>query len=67
VTTYKIIRFHANSYDLNYQVTEGLTLAEAQAHCADPETSSTTATAPEAVAYTAAHGPWFDGYREETP
>jgi hypothetical protein len=67
VTTYKIIRFHANSYDLNHEVARGLTLAEAQAHCTDPQTSSRTATAPEAVAYTAANGPWFDGYREEAP
>lgn len=63
--TYRIIRFHANSYDLNYQVADGLTLAEAQEHCTDPETSSSTATEPETVAYTAANGPWFEGYTEE--
>jgi hypothetical protein len=29
------------------------------------ETSSSTATSNAAAAYTAANGPWFDGYTEE--
>lgn len=64
--TYKIVRFYQNNEDLNRTVvTRGLTLEQAQAHCNDPETSSRTATSPEAVARTEAHGAWFDGYEEE--
>ena len=44
-----------------------LTLAEALAHCNDPETSSSTATSAKANAITRRNGPWFDGFtRSET-
>lgn len=43
-------------------VRRDLTLDEAQAHCADPETSSRTAASPAARRRTARRGPWFDGY-----
>jgi hypothetical protein len=46
-------------------IEEGLTLDEAQEHCRDPETSSSTATSDEAQALTDERGPWFDGYDEE--
>jgi hypothetical protein len=46
-------------------VAKGLTLAEAQEWCRDPETSSSTATSAEAVARTEKYGAWFDGYEEE--
>ena len=66
MATYKIIRFYRDDHDLNQTVvTRGLTLEQAKAHCNDPESSSSTATTPEAVARTKAHGPWFDGYEEE--
>ena len=56
MTTYKIMRY---GFDLEPEVQRtGLTLEEAQEHCSDPETSSTTATDPEP-------GQWFDGYEEE--
>ena len=42
-------------------VKTGLTLEEAQEHCSDPETSSSTATNPVLDD----RGPWFDGYDEE--
>jgi hypothetical protein len=45
-------------------IATGLTLAEAQAHCHDPETSSRTATSAKARRLTATRGPWFDGYEE---
>lgn len=45
-------------------IERGLTLAEAQAHCSDPETSSTTATGSTARARTRRMGAWFDGYTD---
>ena len=40
------------------------TLEEAQQHCGDPETSSSTATGAAAKARTRRMGPWFDSYTE---
>lgn len=66
MTTYRIVRFFRDDIDLNRSiVTRGLTKEQAQAHCNDPETSSSTATSSEAVARTKAHGPWFDGWEED--
>jgi hypothetical protein len=42
----------------------GLTLEEAQAHCRDPETSSSTCTSYAGRKRTERKGPWFDGYTE---
>jgi hypothetical protein len=56
--TYKVVRkfFKGESRTLK----TGLTLEEAQEHCEDPETSSSTCTHnPEASS------PWFDAYYEE--
>lgn len=68
MTTYKITRmFQRDSVDgrIKRTIKTGLTLEEAQAHCHNPETSSSTAKLPKQVAYTRRHGPWFDGYNEE--
>lgn len=62
--TYKIVRFFQNRAPKD-TIKTGLTLEEAQAHCQDPETSSSTATSEAAREYTEEHGPWFDGYDEE--
>lgn len=64
MATYSVIRFFK---DLGEKpvIKSGLTLAEASAHCSDPESSSMTATGKEAVKRTAECGPWFDGFREE--
>lgn len=43
----------------------GLTLEEAQEHCQDPETSSSTCEESEGIERTAEFGQWFDGYNEE--
>lgn len=63
MATYYIRRFYMNRE--NETIKHGLTLDEAQEHCSDPETSSKTATSPEALERTEKFGPWFDGYDEE--
>jgi len=63
MTTYKIVRHYFNNG--NRVIERGLTLEEAQAHCRDPETSSSTATTAKARARTKRYGKWFDGYDEE--
>jgi len=60
---YKIVRSYLKLPPL--VIKRGLTLEEAQAHCKDPETSSSTCTNPELIARTHLTGPWFDGYDEE--
>ena len=45
-------------------VERGVTLEEAQAHCGNPETSSSTCTTASAKRRTRQRGPWFDGYEE---
>jgi len=65
MTTYNIERFYLDRDKDTEVVKTGLSLQEAQAHCRDPETSSSTATTPEALARTQAHGFWFDGCEEE--
>lgn len=61
---YKIVRMYRDHPELKRTIKKRLTLEEAQAHCHDPETSSSTATSREAKARTAKCGPWFDGYEE---
>lgn len=62
--TYKIVRkFFRNHPD--EVIAEGLSLAEAREHCSAPETSSSTATGPEAMERTRQMGPWFDVFYKE--
>ena len=58
---YKIVRTFQRDHRPKI-IRRGLTLEEAQAHCALPETSSRTATSARARRLTAKMGPWFDGY-----
>lgn len=61
--TYRIVRmFFKGSKRV---IEKGLTLAEAQAHCHNPETSSSTCTGSVAKKRTQTRGPWFDGYEKE--
>ena len=62
--TYKVIRFFRDS-SRRVTVKTGLTLEEAQAHCGDPETSSSTCTSANGKRRTQRSGPWFDGWTEE--
>lgn len=63
--TYKIVRFYRDRPGYRYTIKRRLTLEEAQAHCRDPQTSSSTAKGKAARERTALHGPWFDGYTRE--
>ena len=60
---YKIVRMFFKGGKRTIE--RGLTLEEAQRHCKNPETSSSTAKSAKARRYTAARGPWFDGYERE--
>ena len=62
---YSIVRMYQNDFSKKRIIKRGLTLEEAQAHCRDPETSSSTATSRKAIAETERMGRWFDGYESE--
>jgi hypothetical protein len=57
---YNIVRHYFNAG--KRIIARGLTLEEAQAHCSNPETSSSTCTKAAGRARTRRHGRWFDGY-----
>lgn len=62
--TYKVIRtFHESGR--KFTIKTGLTLALAQAHCDDPETSYSTCTSENGKRRTRRSGPWFDWYTAE--
>jgi len=61
---YKILRMYFNDDVPTEVITKGLTLEQAQAHCKDPETSSSTCTSAAGKERTEKYGPWFDGYEE---
>ena len=61
--TYRIMRvFESGDFRV---IRTGLNLNQAKRYCANPETSSETATGDFARAFTRKHGRWFDGYDEE--
>lgn len=57
---YRIIRSYFKGGERTIKT--GLTLEEAQAHCRDKETSSSTCTKAVNKQRTRRMGPWFDGY-----
>ena len=62
--SYRIVRMFADRDKRSRVIKSGLTLEQAQAHCGDPETSSSTCTSSKRRAYTRRNGEWFDGYEE---
>ena len=62
---YKIVRIYKNPYTNSRVIKRGLTLEEAQAHCRDPESSSSRCTKPEKLRITRRMGEWFDGYDDD--
>lgn len=60
---YSIVRYYFRGR--RRVIETGLTLEQAQAHCQNPETSSSTAKSAKAKARTRKHGPWFDGYNKQ--
>jgi hypothetical protein len=62
--TFKIVRHYQRSYGRKV-VQRGLTLAEAQAHCSSPESSSRKCTNAAGRKRTRLKGEWFDGYYPE--
>ena len=63
---YRVIRaFADHGATASREIATGLTIEQAQAHCKDPETSSTTCTSPEGQSLTLEMGPWFDSYELE--
>jgi hypothetical protein len=63
--SYRVIRMFRDDTTHNKVIARGLTLEEAQEHCRNPETSSSTATGLVETVLTKNFGPWFDGYEEE--
>ena len=59
MSQYKIIRTYFTGE--RYNIKKGLNLEEAQKHCRDPETSSSTCSGATARDVP---GQWFDGYEE---
>ena len=66
VEYYRIVRFYAKPGKRKLVINPRCTLAEAQRHCSDPETSSKTCTSDRAKAITRRNGEWFDGYEKVT-
>lgn len=62
---YKIRRVYFGRPHSARTIKTGLTLEQAQAHCNDPETSSSTCTTAKARRITRRNGSWFDGWTEE--
>lgn len=61
---YNIVRNYYNAGIRRRVIRWNVSLAEAQAHCGNPETSSSTATGKVGKARTRRVGAWFDGYEK---
>lgn len=65
MTTYRVERVYFNRPGYHRTIKSGLTLEQAQAHCGDPETSSSTCTNSTGRRRTRRVGMWFDCYTKE--
>jgi len=63
---YKIVRMYFRDDIKTKVIKKNLTLEEAQKHCSDSETSSSTCTLPKNVNHTKRFGAWFDGYTDQS-
>jgi hypothetical protein len=61
--TYRVVRRYFRGG--RRVIARGLSLAEAQAHCRNPETSSSTCRGTKGKQRTERYGPWFDGFERE--
>lgn len=61
---YNIVRMYFDEGIPRRTIHRSVTLAEAQAHCNDPESSSSTVTGAVGRRRTRDLGPWFDGYEK---
>jgi hypothetical protein len=61
---YNIVRFYEKAGIRRRVIRERVTLEEAQRHCSDPDTSSTTCTTKSGKDRTRRIGRWFDGYEQ---
>ena len=61
---YRIVRHYFSAAINKREIMSGLTRAEAEEHCANPETSSSTARGKVGRARTRKLGQWFDGFEE---
>jgi len=61
-TRYDVVRFYRDALIRRRTILSNVSLEQAQKHCANPETSSSTATSSTARARTRRLGAWFDGY-----
>ena len=62
---FKIVRVYFTPSINKRTLQRGVTLEEAQAHCKNPESSSTSCTLSSRKAITKRMGPWFDSYEKE--
>lgn len=62
--SYRIVRMYQNAGIRRRTILQRVTLEEAQQHCKDPETSSSTCTNSEGNRRTRHLGAWFDGYEQ---
>tara|TARA_R100001509_G_scaffold154281_1_gene115796 strand:+ start:6037 stop:6234 length:198 start_codon:yes stop_codon:yes gene_type:complete len=62
---YKIVRMYFRDDIKRKVIKRNLSLEEAQAHCRDKETSSSTCKLTKNKRHTARCGAWFDGYTNQ--